>query len=86
LTHLSGQRGASLAVLRLAVRITLLEAYTSQQVILTAKRNLAIRLPKVLPAFRLIGARCHTAIACCERAICQRTWYYSIRTWITNSI
>jgi hypothetical protein len=85
LTHLSGQRGASLAVLRMA-GIILLEAYTSQQVILTAKRNLAIRLPKVLPAFRLIGARCHTAIACCERAICQRTWYYSIRTWITNSI
>jgi hypothetical protein len=85
LTHLSGQRGASLAVLRMA-GIILLEAYTSQQVILTAKRNLAIRLPKVLPAFGLIGARCHTAIACCERAICQRTWYYSIRTWITNSI
>jgi len=48
---------ASLVVLRMA-EITLLEAFTSQQVIAEAERNLAGKLPQTLPALRMIVARC----------------------------
>lgn len=48
--------GASLMVLHLA-EITLIEAVTSQQVIIEAERNLAARLPGALPAFHLIVSR-----------------------------
>lgn len=51
------EHGASLVVLRMA-EITLLEAYTSEQVIREAERNLAVKLPGALPAFRMIAARC----------------------------
>jgi predicted nucleic acid-binding protein len=51
------EHGASLVVLRMA-EITLLEAYTSQQVLAEAERNLLAKLPRALPAFRLIVARC----------------------------
>lgn len=51
------QHGASLVVLRMA-EITLIQAFTSQQVISEAERNLAAKLPQTLPAFRLIVARC----------------------------
>ncbi|UCC63638.1 MAG: PIN domain-containing protein [Anaerolineae bacterium] len=51
------EHGASLLVLRMA-EITLTEAFTSQQVIAEAERNLAQKLPQALPAFRLIVSRC----------------------------
>ena len=50
------EHGASLVVLRMA-EITLLEAYTSQQVIGEVERNLAEKLPRALPAFRMIVVR-----------------------------
>jgi predicted nucleic acid-binding protein len=52
-----GEQGASLVVLRMA-EITLLDAVTSQQVVIEAERNLAEKLPHTLPAFRLILSRC----------------------------
>ena len=51
------EHGASLLVLRMA-EITLVEALTSEQVIVEAERNLADKLPQALPAFRLIASRC----------------------------
>jgi len=51
------EHGASLLVLRMA-EITLTEAFTSQQVIAEAERNLTEKLPQALPAFRLIVSRC----------------------------
>jgi hypothetical protein len=51
------EQGASLLVLRMA-EITLIEAVTSQQVVVEAERNLAGKLPRALPAFRLIVSRC----------------------------
>ena len=51
------EHGASLVVLRMA-EITLLEAYTSVQVIQEVERNLAAKLPGALPAFRMIVRRC----------------------------
>lgn len=53
----TSEYGASLVVLRMA-EITLIEAIASQQVIDKAERNLAEKLPAVLPAFRLIIDRC----------------------------
>ncbi|MBN1246968.1 MAG: PIN domain-containing protein [Anaerolineae bacterium] len=49
--------GASLVVLRMA-EITLIDAYTCRQVIVEVERNLAAKLPRALPAFRMIVARC----------------------------
>jgi hypothetical protein len=43
-------------ILRMA-EITLIEAFTSQQVITEAERNLTAKLPRALPAFRLIVSR-----------------------------
>jgi predicted nucleic acid-binding protein len=51
------EHGASLVLLRMA-EITLVEAYTSQQVIAEVERNLEVKLPKALPACRLIISRC----------------------------
>lgn len=51
------QSGASLVVLRLA-EITLIDAVTSQQAITEAERNLELKLPHTLPAFRLLISRC----------------------------
>jgi hypothetical protein len=51
------EHGASLLVLRLA-EITLIDAVTSQQVVTEAERNLADKLPRALPAFRLLVSRC----------------------------
>jgi len=51
------EKGASLLVLRMA-EITLVEAVTSQQVIVEAERNLAVKIPRALPVFRLIVSRC----------------------------
>jgi hypothetical protein len=56
-TAAPGEYGASLVILRMA-EITLIEAVTSQQVVIEAERNLAEKLPQVLPAFRLILSRC----------------------------
>jgi len=52
-----GEHGASLVVLRLA-EITLIEAITPRQVIIEAERNLEEKLPRALPTFRLLVARC----------------------------
>jgi hypothetical protein len=52
-----GEQGASLVILRLG-EITLIDAVTSQQVVLEVERNLAERLPQALPAFRLLVSRC----------------------------
>lgn len=51
------EHGASLVVLRMA-EITLIEAFTSEQVVSEAERNLAAKLPQTLPALRMIVARC----------------------------
>jgi hypothetical protein len=50
------EQGASLVLLRMA-EITLIEAYASNQVISEVERNLAVKLPKALPVFRLIASR-----------------------------
>ena len=51
------EHGASLVILRMS-EITLIEAFTSQQVIAEAERNLEEKLPQALPAFRLLVSRC----------------------------
>ncbi len=51
------EHGASLVLLRLA-EITLIQAITSEQVIVEAERNLAAKMPAALPAFRLLVSRC----------------------------
>ena len=51
------QHSASLVALRMA-EITLIEAYTSQQVIVECERNLSEKIPAALPAFRLLVSRC----------------------------
>ncbi len=51
------EQGASLMVLRLA-EITLIDAIASQQAVTEAERNLADKLPAVLPAFHLLVSRC----------------------------
>jgi len=48
--------GASLTILRMA-EITLIQALTSEQVIAEVERNLTVKLPAALPAFRLIAQR-----------------------------
>jgi predicted nucleic acid-binding protein len=51
------EHGASLLILRLA-EITLVDAVTSQQVVTEAERNLHLKMPAGVPAFRLLVARC----------------------------
>jgi predicted nucleic acid-binding protein len=51
------EHGASLMILRLA-ELTLLEAITSEQVIIEVERNLTAKLPAALPVFRLLVSRC----------------------------
>lgn len=51
------EHGASLLILRMA-EITLIEAIASVQVVAEVERNLEAKLPKALPAFRLIVSRC----------------------------
>ena len=51
------EQGASLVILRLA-EITLIEAITSEQVIVEAQRNLVVKFPAALPAFQLLVNRC----------------------------
>ena len=51
------EHSASLLILRLA-EITLIEAMTSQQVIMEVERNLEARLPQTLTTFRLLVSRC----------------------------
>jgi hypothetical protein len=53
----SSQHGASLIVLRMA-ELTLIHAITSRQVVTEAERNLAAKLPRALPTFRLLVDRC----------------------------
>ncbi|CUS04993.2 putative nucleic acid-binding protein, contains PIN domain [Candidatus Promineifilum breve] len=55
------EHGASLTILRMA-EITLLDALTSEQVIVEAERNLAAKLPATLPTFRLLVDRCLTVV------------------------
>jgi predicted nucleic acid-binding protein len=50
------QHSASLVVMRMA-EITLIEAFTSQQVIDECERNLSAKIPVALPAFRLLVSR-----------------------------
>ncbi|HQF70203.1 MAG TPA: PIN domain-containing protein [Promineifilum sp.] len=57
----SSEYGASLTILRMA-EITLIDALTSEQAIVEVERNLAIKLPAKLPAFRLLVARCLTVV------------------------
>jgi len=51
------EHGTSLMVLRMA-EITLIDAVTSQQVIVEAERNLGDKLPAALSAFQVIVSRC----------------------------
>lgn len=50
------EHSASNLILRMA-ELTLIEAITSTQVITEAERNLEAKLPKALPAFRLLVSR-----------------------------
>lgn len=50
-------QGASYVVLRMG-EITLLDCFTSEQVITEVERNLAEKLPKALPEFQLLINRC----------------------------
>jgi hypothetical protein len=52
-----GEHGASLVILRMA-EITLIDAFTSQQAITEAERNLSAKLPQTLSTFRLLVDRC----------------------------
>ncbi len=56
------EHGASLVILRLG-EITLIDAVTSQQVIDEVERNLEDKLPRALPAFRLLVSRSLRVIA-----------------------
>lgn len=51
------EHSASHVVLRMG-EITLLECITSQQAIIEVERNLTQKLPRALPAFRLLVSRC----------------------------
>jgi predicted nucleic acid-binding protein len=51
------EHSASNLILRMA-ELTLIEAVTSIQVITEAERNLLEKMPKALPAFRLLVSRC----------------------------
>lgn len=53
--------GASLVVLRMA-EITLIDAFTSRQVITEVERNLQVKLPPALPAFQMLVQRCLTIV------------------------
>ena len=55
------EHGASLTILRMA-EITLIDALASEQVIVEAERNLAAKLPAILPMFRLLVDRCLTIV------------------------
>ncbi len=52
----TNEHSASLLILRLA-EVTLIEAFTSQQVVTEVERNLEAKLPSALPAFRLLVSR-----------------------------
>lgn len=51
------EHGASLVILKMA-ELTLIEAFTSRQVVTEAERNLVDKLPKALTAFRLLVDHC----------------------------
>lgn len=51
------EHGASLVVLRMA-EITLIEAVTSEQVIMEVERNLSAKMVAAMPAFRMLVSRC----------------------------
>lgn len=55
------EHGASLVILRMA-EITLLDAYASAQVIEEVERNLLLKLPSAIPAFKVIVSRCLTIV------------------------
>lgn len=55
------EHGASLTILRMA-EITLIDAITSEQVILEVERNLTAKLPAALTTFRLLADRCLTVV------------------------
>jgi hypothetical protein len=51
------EHSASLVILRMS-EITLIEAITSEQVIAEAERNVGEKIPRALPAFRLLASKC----------------------------
>ena len=51
------EHSASLVILRMA-EITLIDAYTCEQVIIEVERNLQAKIPKALPVFRHLVSRC----------------------------
>ncbi len=58
---------AALVILQMA-EITLIEAFTSQQVIVEVERNLSAKLPTALATFRLLVERCVDVIPAPARA------------------
>jgi predicted nucleic acid-binding protein len=56
------EHGASLVILRLA-EVTLIEAITSEQVIVEAERNLQTKMPATLPTFQYLVRRSLKVIA-----------------------
>lgn len=57
----SSEHGASLTILRMA-EITLIDAITSEQVLIEVERNLTAKFPAALTTFRLLVERCLTAV------------------------
>ena len=55
------EHSASLVILQLA-EITLIDAFTSRQVLIEAERNLEAKLPEALPSFRLLVSRSLQAV------------------------
>jgi len=51
------EHSASLVILRMA-EITLIDAVTSEQVIIEVERNLEEKIPTAMPAFRMLVSRC----------------------------
>ena len=65
------EHGASLLILRLA-ELTLVDGFTSQQVMVEVERNLAARLPKALEVFRLLAGRCLTIVSDPSESVLQQ--------------
>jgi len=64
------EHGASHVILRMA-EITLIDAFTSEQVITEVERNLKAKIPKALPAFRHLTSRCLKVVSNPKTAVIQ---------------
>ena len=65
------EHSASNLILRMS-ELTLIEAVTSTQVITEVERNLLAKIPKALPAFRLLVSHCLKIVEDPDRALLDR--------------